>query len=124
MQSEEIIKQSFLEFLPVVVMIAIIPIIKNDYILLAIYAILIITLFLIKLEENELAIFISAAILMVFFEFLFVSTGVETFSRDSLFGIMPLWLPLLWGYAWVAGKRFILYVNEHNSPHIRIPIRR
>jgi len=32
---------------------------------------------------------------------------VETFVRNSLFGLMPLWLPFLWGYGFVAIKRGI-----------------
>lgn len=124
MKANEIIKQSILEFLPILIMMALIPLVKNDWLLVAIYAILILTLFLIKLEKNELAIFISAAILMTFFEFIFVSTGVETFSRDSLFGIMPAWLPLLWGYGWVSGKRFIASIHESGDEHLNIRIRK
>src|SRR3989344_9586484 len=124
MKTDEIIKSSFLEFLPLLIMIALIPVIKNDWLLVAIYAVLITTLFLVKLEKNELAIFVSAAIILTLFELLFVSTGVETFQRDSLFGIIPLWLPLLWGYAMVAAKRFILYLNSRNENHLNIRIRK
>jgi hypothetical protein len=49
---------------------------------------------------------------MIFFEYLFISTGVETFNRNSLFGIMPLWLPLLWAYAFVAIKRSVILLNS------------
>lgn len=38
-------------------------------------------------------------------EAFFISTGVEVFIRNSLFGIMPLWLPLLWGYGFIAIRR-------------------
>ncbi len=38
-------------------------------------------------------------------EYFFISTGVETFIRNSLFGVMPLWLPILWGYGFIAIRR-------------------
>jgi hypothetical protein len=44
-------------------------------------------------------------IFMTLSEYLFISTGVEVFERDSLFGLMPLWLPFLWGYGFVVIKR-------------------
>ena len=124
MQTNEIIKKSFLEFLPVIIMIALIPVINNDWVLVAVYASFIIILLLIKLEKNELAIFVSSAIILALFEFIFISTGVETFNRNSLFSIMPVWLPLLWGYAMIAGKRFVLYVNERNDDHLNIRIKK
>ncbi len=105
-------------------MIALIPIFWNDYILTAIYAVLIIILFLIKRERKEITIFICAALLMIFFEYIFVMTGVEIFQRHTLLGVMPLWLPLLWGYSWVAGKRFILYINSHKEEALTLKIKR
>jgi len=109
---KKLIKASFLELLPVIVMIALIPVIKNDFLLSALYIIFIIFLFRIKYEKNETIIFFASLILMAFFEFIFISTGVETFNRNSLFGIMPLWLPILWGYGLVAGKRIAFYINK------------
>ena len=48
---------------------------------------------------------------MIISEAIFISTGVETFIRNSLFGLMPLWLPFLWGYCFVAMKRAIKILN-------------
>ena len=48
---------------------------------------------------------------MIIAEYFFVSTGAETFLRKSLFGIMPLWLPFIWAYAFVAMKRAINILN-------------
>jgi hypothetical protein len=42
---------------------------------------------------------------MIVSEYLFIKTGVETFNRTTLFGLMPLWLPFLWAYGFVAIKR-------------------
>ncbi|MBU0626560.1 hypothetical protein KKH82_03935 [Patescibacteria group bacterium] len=49
---------------------------------------------------------------MIFAEYFFVSTGVETFNRRSFMGIMPLWLPVLRAYAFVAIKRAIVILNK------------
>lgn len=53
--------------------------------------------------------------IMFAFECLFISTGVEVFRRDSLFGIMPLWLPFLWAYGFVAIKRSIDILNRDSE---------
>jgi hypothetical protein len=49
---------------------------------------------------------------MTFFECIFILTGVETFIRNSLFGIMPLWLPFLWAYGFVVIKRAIAIIES------------
>lgn len=98
--------------IPVLIMIGLIPLIKNDYLLAGIYAVIIFFSFLIRLMPNEIRIFVFGFCIMIFFEYLFISTGVETFNRNSLFGIMPLWLPLLWAYAFVAIKRSVILLNS------------
>lgn len=86
-------------------MIGLIPLVQNDY-LLAVLDLLVIAIALfIKQERHEISIFVLGFFIMIIFEFFFVSTGVETFVRHSLFGIMPLWLPVLWAYGFVAIKR-------------------
>lgn len=86
-------------------MISLIPIIPNDYLLTFIYIVIISTLFLFKKEKkNDVIIFTFGFCMMIIFEFLFISTGVETFICNSLFGVMPLWLPFLWGYGFVSIK--------------------
>jgi len=124
MDTQQVIKKSIIEFLPTILMIALIPIFWNDYILTGIYAVAIILLFLAKRERKEITIFISSAIIITFFEYIFVMTGVEIFQRHTLLGVMPLWLPLLWGYAMVAAKRFLLYVNSHKEEALTLKIKR
>ena len=85
-------------------MIGLIPLVKNEYLLSLLYIAVILISFKIKYVKNEYKIFIAGFILMIIFEFIFISTGVETFIRNSLFG-MPLWLPFLWGYGFVAIRR-------------------
>ena len=58
--------------------------------------------------------FESQSILFVA-EALFISTGVETFERKTLLGIMPLWLPLLWGYIFLAMRRAIMAIESYFS---------
>jgi hypothetical protein len=95
----------FLNAVPILIMIGLIPLVRNDY-LLAIFDIAVIVVALaIKLERNEITILIAGFFIMIISEYLFVSTGVETFVRHSLFGIMSLWLPILWAYGFVAIKR-------------------
>ncbi len=97
----------FIEGVPVVIMILLIPWIKNDYILSAIFLIIIAVLLKIKYEKKEYVFLIWGFIIMIIVETIFISTGVETFERNSLLGIMPIWLPILWAYGFIAIKRAI-----------------
>lgn len=91
--------------LPILAMIGLIPLIRNDYYLGVAYCLVIAASFLVHYEKHELKIIVIGALLMFIFELFFISTGVETFNRTSLFNLMPIWLPLLWGYGFVAIKR-------------------
>ena len=91
--------------LPIAVMIGLIPLIQNDYALAGIYLAFIIALLFIKEERNDVIALLFGFIAITASESFFVSTGVETFQRNSLFGLMPLWLPFLWAYAFVTIKR-------------------
>ena len=96
-----------LNALPVLAMIALIPLEANDYKLAFAYVLIIIFSFTVRRESKDFSVFAFGFFIMIACEYLFVSTGVETFARNSLFGLMPLWLPLLWGYGFVAIKRGI-----------------
>jgi len=102
------IKTILLNAIPILIMIGLIALIKNDYLLLFVDVIIIAIAFVIKHEPREWIIFAAALILLPIFEYIFVSTGAEIFLRRSLFGVMPIWLPMLWGYAFVAIKRVVL----------------
>jgi hypothetical protein len=101
----------FLNVLPIILMIALIPIVKNDYVLTAIYLLIIILSFVVKYNSKEYAFFIFGFIIMFFSEAIFISTGVETFVRNSLFGLMPFWLPFLWAYVFVVMRRVIIILD-------------
>lgn len=97
----------FLNAIPIILMITLIPFIKNDISLTLIYIFIIIVSFLVKYEKKDYIIFIFGFFIMIIAEYFFVSTGVETFIRNSLFNLMPLWLPFLWAYSFVSMKRAI-----------------
>ena len=105
-----ILKRIFFEAIPILLMILLIPFIKNDYLLALIYTIIILASFKIRYITDEYKVFIAGFILMPVFEFVFIKTGVETFQRNSLLGFMPLWLPFLWGYGFVAIRRVSIYI--------------
>jgi hypothetical protein len=101
-----------LNLIPVVVMIALIPFVKNDWLLLAVYLIIIAIALVIRIEKKEAQILLFGLVLMTLAEIFFVKTTVEFFIRDSLFGLMPVWLPLLWAYGFVVIKRSTLILLE------------
>jgi len=101
-----------LNAIPVLVMIGLIPLVQNDYSLTLAYVLVIAVAFLIRKEKTDFGIFVFGFFAMIASEYIFVSTGVETFVRNSLFGLMPLWLPFLWGYAFVAIKRSVLILEK------------
>lgn len=99
------IKSIFLESTPVVAMVLLIPFVGNDFLLTGIYAVIVVMAFLVKYESMDWVFFVFGLCVMTASESLFISTGVETFVRNSLFGLMPLWLPILWAYGFVAIRR-------------------
>lgn len=96
-----------LNAVPILVMMGLIPYVSNDYSLTLLYIGIITTSFMFRIEKGEIGVFFFGFFIMIIAEFIFISTGVETFVRNSLLGIMPLWLPFLWGYSFVAMKRGI-----------------
>lgn len=101
------LKRILLDSIPVLVMIGLIPLVKNDYILTGLYIVIIILAFLIHPRKYDRLAFVVGFFLMTLAEYLFISTGVEIFLRNSLFGVMPLWLPFLWGYGFVSMKHIV-----------------
>ena len=102
----------FLNAIPILIMIGLIPIIQNDYLLTLIYLIIIAVALFIKYEKKDFLFFGFGFGIMIISEYFFISTGVETFIRNSLFNLMPLWLPFLWAYGFIAIKRSINILDE------------
>jgi len=113
MKLKDKISKIFFNIIPIILMISIIPLVKNDYLLTVIYAVIIAVAFVIKYDKKDYLVLFCGFIIMTLSEYFFISTGVETFTRNSLFGIMPLWLPVLWAYGFVAIKRVIVILNFH-----------
>lgn len=104
------VKFIFLNALPILAMIALIPLVQSDYILTLLYILIISIAFWVKYNPKDFTVFLVGFCLLTASELIFVSTGVETFTRSTLFGWLPLWLPFLWGYAFVAIKRVALMI--------------
>ena len=101
-----------LNALPILVMISLIPFVKNDFLLTAIYILIIGLALAIKREPKDITILFFGFFVMIISEYFFISTGVETFNRNSLLGLMPLWLPFLWAYGFVAIKRGVKILEK------------
>lgn len=108
-----------LNALPPLVMILFVPYIQNDYLLFFVYTLIISALLFAKYERGEYIFFGFGFIVMTFFEWIFVNIGAEIFQRRSLFGIMPIWLPLLWAYSFIAIKRSVVAINSHLNEESR-----
>lgn len=106
------VEKIFENSLPVLLMIALIAFIESDYILSILFIFIIVSVLLKRYEKNDLLIFVFGFFIMIFFEYIFVMTGVEVFRRNTLFGMMPLWLPILWGYGFIAIKRSVKVLDE------------
>ena len=106
------IKGISLNTLPVLLMILLIPFVLNDYVLTVLYIAIISAALFIHREKNDFTILIFGFFIMIISEYIFTSTGVETFNRNSLFGLMPIWLPFLLSYVFVAIKRSVLILDN------------
>ena len=106
------IKALALYAIPVVLMIGLIPLVANDYALAIIYSACIVALFFFKSERNDGLALVFGFIGITISEYFFVSTGVETFSRISFLGVMPIWLPFLWAYAFLTIKRSLRVLDS------------
>jgi hypothetical protein len=92
--------------LTIVAMIALIPLVTNDYYLLLAYILFPLGLYwFCGAEKHDGTAYLFGLIGITISEYFFISTGVETFNRTTLLGVMPLWLPFLWAYAFVVIKR-------------------
>ena len=97
---------------PIFFMIALIPYVRNDFVLAGLY-IAIIGVSSFRYERHDFTYLIVGCLVLFVSEYFFISTGVETFERKSLLGVMPLWLPLLWAYVFVAIKRGVLIIEKY-----------
>ena len=109
--------QILIYILTILVLISLVPIVQNDYYLTLIYVVVILLFTSFKKERADWLFIIIGLFSVTLGEYLFVNTGVETFNRISLFGVMPLWLPFLWTFVFLSMKRvfWIIFKNYlHN----------
>ena len=99
--------------LPVVGMILLVPFVTNDYVLTGIYLAVILAALVIKNDKKDRIFLAFGFVASLVAETLFVSTGVETFERTTFLGIMPLWLPVLWAYIFMAMRRALEALNAY-----------
>ena len=104
------LEKILIEVIPILLMIGLIPLIGNDYLLTGLYLIIICVSLLMKYEKKDLLFLLFGLGVMTLSEFIFISTGVETFNRASFIG-MPIWLPFLWAYAFVVIKRVVIILK-------------
>jgi hypothetical protein len=97
--------------LPIVLMIALIPYVKSDAFLAVLYLLIIGLMLLYRYEKHDLLALLIGIVVMTLSESFFISQGVEIFAHTSLFGLMPIWLPLLWGAAFIAIKRILKFLQ-------------
>ena len=97
---------------PIFFMIALIPYVRNDFLLTGIY-IAIIGVSSFRYDRHDFMYLLIGCLVLFVSEYFFISTGVETFERRSLLGVMPLWLPLLWAYVFVAIKRGVVIIEKY-----------
>jgi len=96
----------FLHAFPIFIMIGLIPIVRDD-VLLAFLFLGFSAISLLRRWSSDIVFFLFGFIASAGFESLFVATGIEEFGRTSFFGVMPLWLPFLWGYVFIALRRIV-----------------
>jgi hypothetical protein len=93
---------------PIVLMVGLIPFVQNDIVLSLLYLIIIAFSLAIKREDKDFILFVFGFFALFASEYFFIATGVETFTRHSLLGVMPDWLPILWGYGFIVMRRGIV----------------
>lgn len=96
-----------LNLIPIVIMVVSIPLFTNDLLLTALYVLIIVTALMSWRKRGDVTALLFGFVVMTVSEYFFIMTGVETFNRTSFLGVMPLWLPFLWGYGFVVMKRAV-----------------
>ena len=78
---------------------------QNSFLLFAIYIILSVVLILWRGDNSEFTIFIYGIIIGGLVEVIGTQvSGYQSFAEPDFLGI-PIWLPIVWGYGFVAMKR-------------------
>lgn len=111
-----LIKSFIKYFVSVLVLIALIPVIKNDYVLAVVYTVAILIAMTGRFRDGlEWTFVVIGFVAIGLSEYYFVSVAkVETFTHRTLFGLMPFWLPFLWAFIFLGIKR-VFWAAAKNS---------
>jgi hypothetical protein len=105
-------KYIFLESIPVLLMIALIPFVAHDAVLVCAYMGIIVFALFVSYKPKDWLFLLIGFCFMTLSEYFFIATGVEVFQRRSFLGVMPVWLPVLWAYGFVAIRRAIAILEQ------------
>ena len=97
---------------PVFCMIGLVPFVQNDYLLTGIF-IAVIAISAIRYTREDFVYLVFGFCMLLIGEYFFLLTGVETFSHRTLLGVMPLWLPFLWAYIFIAMRRSVILFQRY-----------
>ncbi|MEK6886585.1 MAG: hypothetical protein AABW88_02015 [Nanoarchaeota archaeon] len=103
----------FSELIPIIIgKILLVFFWKNNILLTALYAIIILVSFKIKYEKREWAILLLGALVGLSIELWAVNVvGFQTFTGTAA-GNIPLWMPLTWGYGFIVIKRISVAITN------------
>ena len=94
-----------------VIMIGLIPTMTDDLWLTGTYVLIAALSIWFDYQRGDVSIFIIGGAALLVSEYFFISSGVEVFVRHSLFGVMLVWLPVLWGFAFVVIRRCLTVIE-------------
>ncbi|MDD2693359.1 MAG: DUF2878 family protein [Candidatus Gracilibacteria bacterium] len=106
-----------INLIPILLMVGLIPIIQNDFFLTIVYVVIIGIALVIGYQKKDWIFFLFGFCIMTLSECFFISTGVEVFQGNSLFGLIPLWLPFLWAYGFVAIRHGNAILEDNITIH-------
>ena len=85
---------------------------QNNFLLLTAYLIISVSLILYHRDSSEFIIFGYGIAIGLIVEILGTQkSGYQSFTNPDIFGI-PVWLPIAWGYGFVAMKRIGLLLRH------------
>jgi hypothetical protein len=99
--------------LPIIAVIALVPLVRDDLLLTGIYIVCIIVALALRQDKKDLVFLSVGFVGSAIGELLFIATGVEIFTRDVLIWGMPVWLPFMWGYIFIMMRRAALALEKY-----------
>jgi hypothetical protein len=99
--------------LPIIGVIALVPLIRDDLLLTGIYIVCIIVALALRQDKKDLVFLAVGFVGSTIGELLFIATGVEIFTREVLIWGMPVWLPFMWGYIFIMMRRAALALEKY-----------